>query len=148
MAGWLQGLINQSMPLLTASVTLTPAQLKALNVTPVVLIPAPGPGYTILPKFVYYKYNFVSLAYTNVGGPLNINLGALNLFGIVGTAFLDQVVNMIIWTIDGITGAGARAAATVRDNIPLVATNAGGAFATGDGFLTIIVFYWILPCNL
>jgi hypothetical protein len=48
-----------------ATVTLTSAQLKALNTTPVQIIPAPGAGKVIALLGGFAQYNFGTVAYTS-----------------------------------------------------------------------------------
>jgi len=58
----------------TIKVSLTSANILALNTTPFVLISAPGAGKILNVLNVKYRYNFVSTAYTG-GGSIYCNIG-------------------------------------------------------------------------
>jgi len=57
---------NSALPNLTKSITLSPAQIRALNVTPQIIIPAPGPNIAILFNKMIIQYKYMGTEYDNV----------------------------------------------------------------------------------
>lgn len=150
MAAHLQGLVNQIGVQQYASITLGATQLKSLVGTPVTVIPAPGPGFMIVPYFAYFKYNFKSIAYANTGNALTLQIDVSTpLLSAAWTGTVDQVVNRIGYAINPLTFPGSRLNASLVDNRPLVAINSNGTDLTnGDGTVTVYVAHFIFPCNL
>jgi len=140
--------------LLTATVTLTSAQIKALNATPIQLVAAPGANKIIMleqaaAKFTYggtnvfvagasqviniFWNNGVTAAYST-GAPLISNatiVGSANKF-CAGLSGPTSVVNQV---------------AGILDNVNLVVQNPIATEITGNAAnnntITIVVQYWI-----
>ncbi len=130
---------------LTATVSLTTAQVKALRASPFTLLAAPGAGLQIIVHRVTVEYVFVTTPYTVPGGAtLGLTIGGTNaVTAIVGAGLLDQGANTIAYT-GSVNQATGIAVATLA-NAPLVITNTGGAeFTVGDGTLAVNVFYNII----
>ena len=123
-------------------VTLTNAQVLALNATPVLLLPAPGTGlfYDVL-KATLVDEN-TGTAYAS-GGVLTVGYGttaATNaLASTVAAAFLTSGTTMQEINESGVLNAVLTAANVL--NQPIYITNATGAFTTGTGTLKVILEY-------
>ena len=118
-------------------VTLTTAQIDGMFATPVVLVPSPGAGHSIQVDYVFFRY--VS------GGTAFASGGVITVGYVGGAAVVNTVAAAVINTITSsdnvlVTGA-ANVAAT--QNAGLQINNATGAFTTGNGTITVVVYYSI-----
>jgi len=120
----------------TAVVTLTSAQILTLNTTPVVIVPAPGAGLTIIGDYMVLKYLNGGTNYAG-GGAFSMQYsGGATLFATLPAST--------------ITGASATATApttgavTGSINTAVTITNATGNFTTGNGTIVILMSYVIV----
>lgn len=126
-------------------ITVTSAELLAINATPKQLVPAPGAGKVI--KFVdaVFILNYNSAAYANNG-----------ILGVYETNAAGQVRSSTVLLADFL----AKTADTIQyvpalstdhpmtANKPLVLTQATGESITGDSPVDVIIAYSILDTNL
>ena len=59
----------------TSVTVISSAQLKALNTTPVVLVPSPGPGLIIVPVSISFVFQYVAPTYSNTGSDGDLYVG-------------------------------------------------------------------------
>lgn len=124
------------------TVTVTAAQILAIDATPVELVPAPGPGIILTPWAVTAVLHFLTAAHT-LGSAINVNVGPLaNGHGFL--AILAATVNGAANRAEQEYGAvpttpGGVLAEFEDQNINLQAV--GAAFVAGAGSLTVTVFY-------
>jgi hypothetical protein len=124
-------------------ITLTSAQILALQTTPVTIIPAPGPGLMLCPETVIMRM-IGGTQYTDAGGAVSFS---------VGTMSAALAANTII---TGPSGAGSRsqqifafvgtstaASPPTNENAAMTISKATNNFAAGTGTLHITVFYTV-----
>lgn len=124
------------------SITLSAAQIIAMNGTPVTLIPAPGAGFAIAVDSVVIEVNRTATAFTG-GGPVNIvyhgsatAIVAPMLAANVTTGGAGQV---ILSLANNLTNG-----ATVLANTAVDITNGTAAFAAGTGTAKVFLKYSIV----
>jgi hypothetical protein len=131
-------------PVLSASVTLTSAQLLALHGTPITLVPAPGAGVVIYPTQIVLEYKYGTVAYTINGDSIILdynNAGSALKQTFAETGFFDQTASQIGF-LDGVV---ARAALTVAANQPFTIGASGGSDMTlGNGTLVVYIYYALI----
>jgi len=117
-----------------AEVTLSSAQVLALNGTPIEVVPAPGVGRANLVLVAVASVAFVSAAYaTNT--TLTVGYGGAGILSITGIlAATSSKVAMAAGTIAAVATATAQ-------NAAIVVSAASGNPATGDSPVTISVLY-------
>ena len=62
------GKLAEGIIRISATVSLTQAQIIALNATPIQLVAAPGAGKAIVPLMIEFFHDYAVAAYTNAGG--------------------------------------------------------------------------------
>lgn len=123
-------------------VIISSAQILAMNVTPITLIPAPGAGKAIILNKLVSMLDYNTIAYASVGGADDITIRYTNGAGaVIGTiettGFLDQ-------TADTYAVLQPAAGSTILPaNAPLVAF-LGGAVTTGNSPVVVRLFYDIV----
>jgi hypothetical protein len=131
-----------------ADVTLSSAQLLALLSTPVTIVPAPGiAGWTINPLGIIIRYIGGTIAYTDVGGAVQFNIGSA-VFGLASNAiFLTTVApNRAIQRVFNYAVASDTAGnPPTDDNAPLQIAKITNNLAAGNGTAHITVYYTVEP---
>lgn len=136
-----------------ADVTVTSAQLLALNATPVSLIPAPGAGWAIVPaRTLFVKPAGTAYAGVAAGEDLALRYtdGSGTICQVVEvTGFLDQATaqQRILngWQSAAGTPVGEL---TPTANAALVAHMLSGEITTGDTALYLRIWYWMARLSL
>lgn len=127
-----------------ATLTLTSAQLLALNATPVQILPPPGPGKT------YAIHN--SLAFSHFGGmayaagPSNMTLN----FAVGSSVWLISQLALLTTGADGFTQGQSvlgNLMTALQVNAAMV-LRAGAAITVGNGTLTVFLFYSVIDATL
>lgn len=127
-----------------AEVTLTTAQVKALNATPITLVAAPGAGKAIVPTLITAFLDWNAAAYDGIAAGEDLVVRYTDGSGaavatIEATGFLDATADAVRWALPTST-----AAFTPVANSPIVAHMATGEIATGDSPLKVRVDYKII----
>lgn len=119
-----------------ATATLTAAQIRALNVTPILFVAAPGAGKVLVPLFCYGLWNYVGPNPLTGGFPqssISIQYNATDTaIQFSGIAFVSATSTVYSWgTQNTLAVNGGIAKATVQ-NTGLSFRNPGAAFTGGD----------------
>lgn len=130
-----------------ADVTLTSAQILALQTTPVTLVPAPGlAGWTINPVLFILRLLAGSAAYTDVGGAVSFVIGSASQALASNGIFLVTVApNRAIQRLSGFSATDTAGNPPTDDNAALTISKATNNFAAGNGTMHITVYYTIEP---
>lgn len=126
----------------TADITITTAQLLALNATPQSLIPAPGAGFIVVPKMATLFLDYNSAAYDGIAAGEDLVIRYTNGSGaaigtVEATGFLDQTTDqtrLIQFAFNGTPAA----------NAAVVLHMSTGEIATGNSPLKIKLHYDII----
>ncbi len=120
-------------------VTFKTARLKALNTSPAVIISAPGVGKFTHIHSAVAMYEFGTIAYS-VGQVVDLYYG-----GPTGqrTGIFGSILSGVVDTIWQGTPAFSGIDTVMIENQPLVLTTNGPDPISGDGIITLIVFYTI-----
>jgi hypothetical protein len=132
--------INQSLSQVI-QITLTAAQIIAMNATPVTIIPAPGAGKSILVDYIMIRFT-----YPASGGVQFTGGGAVSAQYSGGAAVATTLPAATITaaaSADTVLGNTA-ANITATQNAAITLTNATAPFAAGNGTLTVFVYYSVL----
>lgn len=134
-----------SIGLQVADITLSSAQILALQTTPVTIVPAPGvAGWTINPILFILRLLAGSAAYTDVGGAVSFSIGTASQALASNGVFLTTVSpNRAIQRIAGFSATDTAANPPTDDNAPLNISKATNNFAAGNGTMHITVYYTI-----
>jgi hypothetical protein len=126
-----------------AKVTLTSAQILALETTSVTLLPAPGLGLWLAPSRILINMAAGSVAYVDGGGgAVSFTCGSLTAALAANTVFLAAATDTNHQIFDFAALATAAAPAT-DENAALVITKATANFTAGNGIASIIVEFTI-----
>lgn len=125
-----------------AVVSLTAANLIAMNGAPVTLIPAPGAGKVVIVEDILFKMTRTATAFTN-GGALEFRytngsgakVSADIASSVVTTGGAGLELNRVGHVVTSLTPVA---------NAPIVITNATAAFATGTGTAQVIIKFRVL----
>lgn len=134
-----------------ADITLTSAQILAIQSGAITLIPAPGiTGWFIKPEKIVLRLLAGSVAYTDVGGAVSFNVGSQTVALASNAIFLVTVSpNRRIQVVDfyaaaagtGITGTAANP--PTEDNAAMTISKVTNNFAAGNGTMHITVYYTV-----
>lgn len=134
-------------------VTITSAQLLALNATPITLIAAPGANKAIIPLSIV-AYKAAGTAYAGIAAGEDIAIRYTNGSGTIlmsfeTTGFLDQATAQTR-VATGIESAEGTASAEVNPtaNAALVAHMTTGEITTGTSDLKLRIYYRVVPTVL
>jgi hypothetical protein len=132
-------------------VTISSAELLALNATPKELVPAPGAGFAlVLDSVVAYKAAGTAYAGIAAGEDISIRYtdgSGTELAEIEATGFLDQATAQTRFAYPFRAASGI-SSVTPTANAALVAHMLTGEITTGDSDLKMRVYYRILPTTL
>ena len=125
-------------------VTLTAAQILALNATPIQIIAAPGAGKAIIVEDAQFMYDFVAAAYAGIAAGEDLALKYTNgsgaqILAVETTGFLDAVADEYRHALPGYAALGIEPVA----NAAVVAHMLTGEIITGDGLVKVRVRYYI-----
>ena len=120
--------------------SITTAQLKSLNTTPVTLVTAPGVGKVIVPISIVIKYNYAGAAMT-VNDDLNIVQGSVAIYQ--WTNALAGVVSSMRLVSDDVTGD-----AVLVGNTALTIQVAAGDPTVGASTSTLDVYTYYRTLTL
>ena len=136
--GALQKIDGNNAGARVANVTVTAANIAAMNGAPVTLIAAPAAGVAIVVDEITAFHDFAVAAYTN-GGDVSILYGdagaVINLFDVTlisGGADTQTVARPTIYDLDAATGTAIGFNLVDKAAVAVKITNATAAFATGD----------------
>jgi len=126
-------------------ITLTSAQLLALNGAPVTIAAAAGAGTLLVIDSVSYRYIFNSVAYTIGAAVLRLYIGSViaghALHNNVATGLVDQAANRVLPTVQIITPTTIDTDANYL-NQPIVVGNDNATQLTlGNGTLEVMINY-------
>lgn len=134
-----------AVSLYSSIVTLTAAQVKALNATPITLVAAPGAGYFIEPVSLLARLIYGTVAYDGIAAGEDLSFkwanasGAQMLTAIEATGFLDATADAYRLTYPINLAANVVPVA----NAAIVVHMLTGEIATGDSLLRIETTYRI-----
>jgi hypothetical protein len=122
--------------------TLTSAQILALETTAVTILPAPGVGFWIAPSRIIINMAAGSVAYTDAGGAVSFAVGSASAALASNAVFTAAATDTSHQVFDWAATATAAAPAT-DENAALTITKATNNFAAGNGIASIIVEFSI-----
>jgi hypothetical protein len=135
-----------------ADITLSSAQILALQTTPVTLIPAPGvTGFFLNIDKIVMRLLAGSAAYTDVGGAVSFSVGANLTVALASNAIFLVTTSpnrrqQIIDFAAAAAGTGVTSTAgnpPTEDNAALTISKATNQFAAGNGTMHITVYYTV-----
>lgn len=134
-------------------VTITSAQLLALNATPQTIVAAPGANLALIFKgAVLHKPAGTAYAGIAAGEDLSVkytNAAGAEVGVVEATGFLDQTTAQTRFALPSTpSGAGTATDITPVANAPLVLHLLVGEIITGDSNLLLRVYYRVVPTIL
>lgn len=138
-------------PIKFVDVTITSAELLALNATPKTILAAPGAGYAnVLVDVIAYKAAGTAYAGIAAGEDLSIKYtdsSGLEVAEIETTGFLDQATAQMRYA-KSFNAASSISSITPVANAVLVMMLLSGEITTGDSDLKLRVYYRVVPTTL
>lgn len=124
-------------------VTLTSAQILALNATPITVLPAPGAGLANIVLGIYGTLDYASATYSASTDTLDFKYtdGSGDLVAQLTNAFLESAA-------DGRAYAEAQAECVPVVNAPVVAHVGNANPTTGDSNIKLRIYYRQVPALL
>jgi hypothetical protein len=135
------GSVSSAIQNLNAQVSLSSAQILALNATPVTLVAAPGAGKVIVVRGITFKMVTTATAYAN-GGALEFRY--TNASGAKVTADIAAAVVTAGAGTSYTSVAGVTTSLTNVANAAIVVDNATAAFDTGTGTAQVSIVYDVI----
>jgi len=141
-------IVTQDSSLQSATVTVTTAEVKALNATPKELLPAPGAGYANVVDSAVLHLDYNSAAYAGIAAGEDLEIRYTNGSGqlvatIETTGFLDQTADQVRFV-----QPGSATYITPVANAAIVLDLASGEIITGDSPLKVKIYYRVIPTAL
>lgn len=137
-------------PILSSTITLTSAEIKALRATPITMIPAAGAGTSFMIIQAQAKLNYGGTSpFTNPQDlALKLGIGGANISdAFQGTGFIDQSADTYAITIPS-GASGGSYPASAYENVDIVLQNTGASEITGnaadDNTLVVTISYRLL----
>jgi hypothetical protein len=133
------------------NVTITTAQLKALNATPQTILAAPGANLAnVIDSIVAYKA--AGTAYAGIAGGEDLSVkytdaSGLEVLEIETTGFLDQTTAQTRYASSFAAASGISSITPVA-NAAMVMMLLSGEITTGDSDLKLRVYYRTVPTTL
>ena len=148
--GQIRSLYDKGGNVRVRDVTITSAQLLALNATLITIIPAPGTNrFNLFRGAIAHKASGVAYAGVAAGEDIAFkytNASGLAVAEIEVTGFLDQATAQTRYVHPYIaTGVTADSSITPVVNAAIVAEMLTGEIITGDSDLLLRVFYSVMP---
>lgn len=136
-------------PVQFVDVSISSAELLALNTTPKEIVPAPGVGLTIVPQgpiVAILTLDFATTAYDGIAAGEDLSFKyddetGTELYQVEATGFLDD-------TADQTVIVPQAALTTPEEDVPVVLHMLTGNIATGDSPLLVRFYYRIMPFAL
>jgi hypothetical protein len=128
--------------LMRSRITLTSAQILALLGTAVTIAPAPPAGFTIVPFLVKIDFQGGSIAYTNAGGAVQLNVGTRAYP--VAESFITTVSPNSTHQLTPCPAAQSTAANPPTDEAAaLTISKITNNYAAGNGLAEVTVYYTV-----
>jgi hypothetical protein len=126
-----------------ADLTLSSAQILALQTGAVQLLPAPGPGLMICPETIVMRM-IGGTQYTDAGGAVSFNVGTMSAALAANTIFTGPSgAGARSQQIFAFNGTSTAASPPTNENAAMTISKATNNFAAGTGTMHITVFYTI-----
>jgi hypothetical protein len=123
-------------------VTLTSAQILALQTGAIQLIAAPGAGLMICPETIIIRL-IGGTQYTDAGGAVSFNVGTMTSALAANTVFTGPTAGQRSQQVVAFGGTSTAAAPPTNENAPMTISKATNNFAAGTGTCHITIFYTI-----
>lgn len=141
-------IVTEDSTLQSATVTVSSAELLALNATPKTLIAAPGAGYANVVDSAVLFLDYNSAAYDGVAGGEDLEIRYTNGSGqllntIETTGFLTATSDQVRYV-----QFGSATYITPVENAAVVLDLASGEIATGNSPLKVKIYYRVVPTAL
>lgn len=128
-------------------VVLSSAQILALLGTPITLVPAPAPGFTVVPKSIKIIVFQGSAAYTDAGGAVQIIVGG-RVYALASNAVFTQAGaspnrQILDTVLTGVVGASGNPPSD--DGVACQINKITNNFAAGNGTAKVTLYYTVEP---
>jgi len=139
--------ISRPVTLRKIAVPISSAQILAMNVTPVTLVPAPGAGLVLVPVAAFLVWNFGGTPYTSGASNLLLEYNAQTGVNAFGSTTISTVITGGASEIRiGFSQANTIAVLTNAANLPITARLSAAA-TLGNGTMTLTIYYDIVPAT-
>lgn len=127
---------------LRADITLTSAQILAIQTGAITLVAAPGAGLMIVPLSILIRL-IGGTAYTDAGGAVSFGVGTMTVALAANTIFTGPTAGQRSQQVISFVGTSTAAAPPTNENAPLTISKITNNFAAGTGTCHITVFYTV-----